>query len=102
MCQDRARSCLCREAREILEDLLFGSFWEQKASFDGFEHLHGLDYLRQGISLRAYGQKDPLNEYKIETYRSFEQMLFRFKSMTVFSCLMHFYEVCQVVDNDNQ
>lgn len=39
------------------------------------EHLHNLDYLRQGISLRAYGQKDPLNEYKREAFKLFEQML---------------------------
>lgn len=39
------------------------------------EHLHNLDYLRQGISLRAYGQKDPLNEYKREAFQLFERML---------------------------
>lgn len=39
------------------------------------EHLHNLDHLRQGISLRAYGQKDPLNEYKREAFGLFEQML---------------------------
>ena len=39
------------------------------------EHLHNLDYLRQGISLRAYGQKDPLNEYKREAFGLFEGML---------------------------
>ena len=53
MCQDRARSCLCREVREILEDLLFGSFWEQKASFDGFEHLHGLDSINSDARFRC-------------------------------------------------
>src|SRR3546814_713301 len=30
------------------------------------EHLHHLDYLRQAVGLRAYAQKDPLNEYKRE------------------------------------
>lgn len=39
------------------------------------EHLHALDHLRQGISLRAYGQKDPLNEYKKEAFGLFEVML---------------------------
>ncbi|GAB4162602.1 MAG: preprotein translocase subunit SecA [Rickettsiaceae bacterium] len=39
------------------------------------EHLHNLDYLRQGISLRAFGQKDPLNEYKREAFGLFERML---------------------------
>jgi preprotein translocase, SecA subunit len=41
------------------------------------EHLHNLDYLRQAIGLRAYAQKDPLNEYKREAFALFEQMLAR-------------------------
>ena len=32
------------------------------------EHLLALDHLRQGINLRAYGQRDPLNEYKREAF----------------------------------
>jgi preprotein translocase subunit SecA len=39
------------------------------------EHLLQLDHLRQGISLRAYGQRDPLNEYKQEAFALFEAML---------------------------
>ena len=39
------------------------------------EHLLALDHLRQGIGLRAYGQKDPLNEYKSEAFEMFNQML---------------------------
>ncbi len=39
------------------------------------EHLLLLDQLRQGISLRAYGQKDPLNEYKNEAFALFNVML---------------------------
>ncbi|ARJ66950.1 preprotein translocase subunit SecA [Magnetospirillum sp. ME-1] len=39
------------------------------------EHLLQLDHLRQGISLRAYAQRDPLNEYKREAFNMFEQML---------------------------
>jgi preprotein translocase subunit SecA len=39
------------------------------------EHLLSLDYLRQGIVLRAYGQKDPLNEYRAESFGMFEGML---------------------------
>ena len=39
------------------------------------EHLLSLDHLRQGIGLRAYGQKDPLNEYKREAFGMFESML---------------------------
>jgi preprotein translocase subunit SecA len=39
------------------------------------EHLLALDHLRQGIGLRAYGQRDPLNEYKSEAFSLFNAML---------------------------
>ncbi|MDP2698879.1 preprotein translocase subunit SecA [Thalassospira sp.] len=39
------------------------------------EHLLALDHLRQGIGLRAYGQRDPLNEFKREAFNLFETML---------------------------
>ena len=39
------------------------------------DHLYGLDHLRQGISLRAYAQKDPLHEYRKEAFSMFENML---------------------------
>jgi preprotein translocase subunit SecA len=39
------------------------------------EHLLALDHLRQGIGLRAYGQRDPLNEYKREAFLLFNGML---------------------------
>ncbi|MCH7865920.1 MAG: preprotein translocase subunit SecA, partial [Proteobacteria bacterium] len=39
------------------------------------EHLLTLDHLRQGIGLRAYAQRDPLNEYKHEAFNLFEEML---------------------------
>ncbi len=39
------------------------------------DHLYALDDLRQGINLRAYGQKDPLIEYKQESSKMYENML---------------------------
>jgi preprotein translocase subunit SecA len=39
------------------------------------EHLLQLEHLRQGINLRAYAQRDPLNEYKREAFEMFEAML---------------------------
>jgi preprotein translocase subunit SecA len=39
------------------------------------EHLLALDHLRQGIGLRAYGQRDPLNEYKREAFTLFNGLL---------------------------
>jgi preprotein translocase subunit SecA len=43
------------------------------------EHLLALDHLRQGIVLRAYGQRDPLNEYKTEAFALFNAMLAELK-----------------------
>jgi preprotein translocase subunit SecA len=39
------------------------------------EHLHGMDVLRQGIFLRAHGQKDPFVEYKFEATTLFNEMI---------------------------
>jgi len=39
------------------------------------EHLARMDMLREGINLRAYGQKNPLVEYKIEAYDMFQEMI---------------------------
>lgn len=39
------------------------------------QHLDAMDELRDGIGLRAYGQKDPLVEYQLESYDMFEQMI---------------------------
>ena len=41
------------------------------------EHLYEMDQLREGIGLRAYGQKDPLLEYKQEAFHAFSEMLGR-------------------------
>ena len=39
------------------------------------DHLLNMDYLRESVGLRAYGQKNPLNEYKKEGFETFETML---------------------------
>ena len=53
------------------------------------DHLLSLDHMRQGINLRAYAQRDPLNEYKHEAFKMFEGMLDRLKE-NVISVLCHF------------
>ncbi|WP_410543311.1 preprotein translocase subunit SecA [Wolbachia endosymbiont of Litomosoides brasiliensis] len=53
------------------------------------EHLSILESLRQSISLRAMGQKDPLNEFKREAFLMFESMLGKWKELTVYR-LAHF------------
>ena len=47
------------------------------------DHLHNIDMLRDGIGLRAYGQKNPLLEYKKEAYDMFNNMMFDIQSKTV-------------------
>lgn len=43
------------------------------------DHLQTLDHLRQGINLRAFGQRDPLNEYKAEAFSYFQDMMDRLR-----------------------
>ncbi|OUS02989.1 preprotein translocase subunit SecA [Gammaproteobacteria bacterium 54_18_T64] len=47
------------------------------------EHLANIDYLRQGIGLRAYAQKNPKQEYKRESFELFQEMLENIKLETV-------------------
>ncbi|MEW6103948.1 MAG: preprotein translocase subunit SecA [bacterium] len=47
------------------------------------DHLHNLDSLRESIHLRAYGQRDPLVEYKIEAFRMFEELIYHMKEEIV-------------------
>ncbi|MFZ5391976.1 MAG: preprotein translocase subunit SecA [Patescibacteria group bacterium] len=41
------------------------------------DHLDEMDYLRTGVGLRGYGQRDPLIEYKEEAYKLYQQLLFQ-------------------------
>lgn len=47
------------------------------------DHLLSLDHLRQGINLRAYAQKDPLNEYKHEAFNLFAAMIAHMQELVV-------------------
>lgn len=47
------------------------------------EHLAAMDYMRKGIHLRGYAQKDPKNEYKREAFELFNEMLEKLKSEVV-------------------
>ncbi|NKE43499.1 preprotein translocase subunit SecA [Roseomonas frigidaquae] len=58
---------LMRVVEKSLLLQIFDAVWK--------EHLLALDHLRQGIGLRAYGQRDPLNEYKSEAFNLFNSML---------------------------
>ena len=52
------------------------------------DHLDAMDALKEGINLRAYGQKNPLVEYKFEAYEMFEEMVESIKR-TVVTFLYH-------------
>jgi len=63
-----------REVEKSILLMVFDKVWK--------DHLLSLDHLRQGIGLRAYGQRDPLNEYKSEAFALFNAMLGELRSET--------------------
>ena len=81
------------EMRETLWNLAQQQYAEKEAAIDGAvlrrverdvmlqvvdsqwkDHLYGLDHLKEGIGLRGYGQRNPLVEYKRESFAMFEAM----------------------------
>ncbi|HSK92689.1 MAG TPA: preprotein translocase subunit SecA [Candidatus Angelobacter sp.] len=67
---ERKRSETGEEPMRVLERLVLlrviDTLW--------VEHLTAIDDMRRGIGLRAYSQRDPLNEFKIEAYRMFDEL----------------------------
>jgi preprotein translocase subunit SecA len=62
------------------------------------DHLLGMDHLKEGIGLRGYAQRDPLVEYKKESFTMFEAMMNRFQEETV-----RFLYLMQILDaNGNE
>src|SRR5207248_10713202 len=47
------------------------------------DHLLSMDHLKEGIGLRGYGQKDPVIEYKKESYVLFQDMMDRIEDETI-------------------
>ena len=60
-------SSMVKEVEQTVALQILDLFWK--------DHLQQLDHLRQGIGLRAYGQRDPLNEFRQEAFTLFEHML---------------------------
>ncbi|MBU4151784.1 MAG: SEC-C domain-containing protein, partial [Proteobacteria bacterium] len=52
------------------------------------EHLLNMDHLKEGIGLRGYGQKNPLNEYKKEGYEMFMELMTTIKQQTISTLFM--------------
>ncbi|NTU45694.1 MAG: preprotein translocase subunit SecA [Chlorobiaceae bacterium] len=67
----RKEEAMAEEIMQQIEKYAVLSVIDQKWR----EHLREIDSLREGINLRAYGQKDPLLEYKQEAYKLFIEML---------------------------
>jgi preprotein translocase subunit SecA len=64
-----------REAERILMLNVIDSQWK--------DHLLSMDHLKEGIGLRGYGQKDPLIEYKKESFTMFQDMMDRIEDETI-------------------
>lgn len=76
--QERERQLTPELLREVERVILLGvvdSKW--------MHHIDAMDELRQGVGLRAYGQRDPLVEYKYEAYEMFQEMIRSIKTEVV-------------------
>jgi len=56
------------------------NFWQQ--------HLKNMDFMKTGVTLRAYGQKNPLTEYKLEGYQVFLKMMSRVRRNAVYNTFL--------------
>ncbi len=75
-----ARESFARRKKEIDPDLLPNFLQGTILAFideEWKDHLYEMDRLKEGVGLRAYGQRDPLVEFKREGYSLFEEMLDR-------------------------
>ncbi|WP_457640996.1 preprotein translocase subunit SecA [Persephonella sp.] len=73
--EEQAGSSVVREFERYITLQVLDTLWK--------EHLHMLDRLRESVYLRGYAQRDPLVEYKKESFNLFEDMLFRMKQNTL-------------------
>ncbi|WP_456401167.1 preprotein translocase subunit SecA [Persephonella sp.] len=73
--EEEAGSSVMREFERYITLQVLDTLWK--------EHLHMLDRLRESVYLRGYAQRDPLVEYKKESFNLFEDMLFRMKQNTL-------------------
>ncbi|AOV17908.1 preprotein translocase subunit SecA [Acidihalobacter aeolianus] len=75
---EAADAAMAQKLRDFGEELLYRiekDVMLQVLDSQWKEHLAAMDYLRQGIGLRGYAQKDPKQEYKREAFTMFESML---------------------------
>jgi len=73
--EDMLSTPLLRETERMIMLNVIDNQWK--------DHLLSMDHLKEGIGLRGYGQKDPLVEYKKESYVLFQDMMDRIEDETV-------------------
>ncbi len=73
--EDLVGASLLREAERNIMLHVIDDQWK--------DHLLSMDHLKEGIGLRGYGQKDPLVEYKKESYDLFQDMMDRIEDETI-------------------
>ncbi len=73
--EDMLSAPLLRETERMIMLNVIDNQWK--------DHLLSMDHLKEGIGLRGYGQKDPLVEYKKESYVLFQDMMDRIEDETI-------------------
>src|SRR5258708_11212163 len=68
-------SGMMREAERMIMVNVIDNHWK--------DHLLSMDHLKEGIGLRSYGQKDPLIEYKKESFTLFQEMMDRIEDDSI-------------------
>src|SRR5205085_9104266 len=73
--EDMLSAPLLRETERMIMLNVIDNQWK--------DHLLSMDHLKEGIGLRSYGQKDPLVEYKKESYVLFQDMMDRIEDESI-------------------
>ncbi len=91
--KDQLKNIICDEAMERYaeKEKLFGEAMREVervvllsvVDSKWMDHIDDMEQLKQGINLRAYGQKDPVIEYQVEGYNMFEEMIHNIGDETV-------------------
>ncbi|MBL7053975.1 preprotein translocase subunit SecA [Patescibacteria group bacterium] len=74
-----------KDKQEEIMTKIWRSLWLQNIDRSWINHLEIIDNLKGGIGLRAYGQRDPLIEYKGESFKKFNQLLKEIDKQIVYS-----------------
>ena len=85
MLKEKAHNKMAQKEVDLGENLMREaerSILLRSVDIHWMDHIDAMDELRQGIGLRAYGQKDPVNEYRNEGYEMFSKMTDSIRELT--------------------